>query len=306
MHGLSGAFSRGRSRCNRLRTDRMFFAPKKKKQSVPRFSFRDKSKKCQLQCANQPRNARLQLRLPQRPHTLRQLHTILKTRVLLDGTIYAGAYKQFIADKSLFVSSVRELCHLKSSGLASSYIGTKYFGHWLIDDCLTYRLAQQLSTPLCLRSPNPSWHQKQYEDYFDQDWTPTDRALIDDLIVFQDFAQNSLKRKRYNTLRDRIKTRFQRDGTDAYVYLRRGQTGAIRVIQNEHEIIDALIKRSFVVLDLASDSLEKIIKNSFECKNYRHAGGKPGRTLRVYNSRKQWVTPAPIARPILQRLQGLD
>ena len=136
----------------------------------------------------------------------------IKDAVLLDGTIYAQGYKQFIADKSLFVSSAASLCHLTSSALASSYIGTKYFGHWLIDDCLTYRLAQQFSTPLCLRNPNPSWHQKQYEDYFDQDWTPTDRALIDHLIVFQDFAQNSLKRERYNALRHCIKTRFQREG----------------------------------------------------------------------------------------------
>lgn len=190
----------------------------------------------------------------------------IKDAVLLDGTIYARGYKQFIADKSLFVSSVSEPRHLTSSALASSYIGTKYFGHWLIDDCLTYRLAQQSSTPLCLRSPNPSWHQKQYEDYFDQDWTPTDRALIDHLIVFQDFAQNSLKRERYNALRHCIKTRFQREGTNAYVYLRRGKTGAIRVIQNEDEIIDALVKRGFLVLDVASDSLDKIIKTLLNAK----------------------------------------
>jgi len=190
----------------------------------------------------------------------------VKDAVLLDGTIYARGYKQFIADKSLFVSSVREPRHLQSSGLASSYIGTKYFGHWLIDDCLTYRLAQQLSTPLCLRRPNPSWHQKQYEEYFDQDWTPTDRALIDHLIVFQDFAQNSLKRERYNALRECIKARFKGEGMGLYVYFRRGQTGAIRVIQNEDEIIDALTKRGFLVLDVASDSLDKIIKTLLHAK----------------------------------------
>ena len=48
--------------------------------------------------------------------------------------------------------------------------------------------------------------------------------------------------------------------------MRRGNTGAIRLIQNEDEIIDALIKRGFLVLDVASDSLDKIIKTLLNAK----------------------------------------
>src|SRR5262245_28245716 len=39
----------------------------------------------------------------------------IKDAVLLDGTIYARGYKQFIADKSLFVSSVHQPSHVRSS-----------------------------------------------------------------------------------------------------------------------------------------------------------------------------------------------
>ena len=190
----------------------------------------------------------------------------IKDAILLDGSIYVGGYKQFIADKSLFVSTTREPYHLTSSALASSYIGTKYFGHWLTDDCTTYLLAEQFSAPLCLRRPTPSWHQKQYEAYLGQDWTPTDRALINHLVVFQDFSQNILKRERYRILRDRIKTRFQTNGFGACIYLKRGQTGVPRIIQNEDEIVDALVKRGFVILDVNSDSLDHIVKTLLSAK----------------------------------------
>ncbi len=176
----------------------------------------------------------------------------------MDGSIYVGAYKHPIGEKSLFVSPIREPCHLKSVGLASSYIGTKYFAHWLADDCTKYLLAEELSVPLCLRRPAFA-HQKKYETYFSQNWTPVDRARIDNLIVFQDFSQNSSKRERYRILRDRITKYFPESGRQSFVYLKRGRTGASRMIGNEDELLDAFIKRDFIVLDVASDSLDQII-----------------------------------------------
>ena len=50
------------------------------------------------------------------------------------------------------------------------------------------------------------------------------------------------------------------------VYLRRGQSGVPRVIQNEDEIIDALTKQDFVVIDVAADSLDHIIKTLLNAK----------------------------------------
>jgi Glycosyltransferase 61 len=182
----------------------------------------------------------------------------IKDAVLFDGSIYAGRFRHSIADKSLFVSAVHEPYHIKTSALASSYFGTKYFGHWLRDDCTKYLLAEEFGLPLCLRAA-AFGHQQKYQAYFSQDWTPIDRARIDHLVVFQDFSQNSLKRKRYRVLRERIKARFPGNIRRSHVYLRRGQTGALRIIQNEDEIIDALIKRGFVILDVASDSLDHII-----------------------------------------------
>ncbi len=186
----------------------------------------------------------------------------LKDAALLDGSIYRGRYRHLVAEKSLFVSGAREARHLKTAALASSYIGTKYFGHWLRDDCIQYLLAQEIASPLCIRRPKSTeGHQQKYEVYFRQDWTPTDRAWIDHLVVYQDFAQHNLKRQRYQLLRDRIKAHFpDPDDRSVFVYLRRGRSGALRLIQNEDEVLDALVKRGFVVVDVASDSLEHILR----------------------------------------------
>ncbi len=189
----------------------------------------------------------------------------IKNAVLFDGTIFAGHFKHPIADNSLYKSSTSSPRHINTSALASSYLGTRYFGHWLADDCTRYLLADQAGTPLCVRTP-PYIHQRQYQNYFDQSCAPTDRAYIDHLIVFQDFSQNSLKRNRYQALRNKIKARFPEKRSSAFIYLRRGQTGLTRTIQNEDEIIDALLKRGFSVVDVASINLDDILEPLLNAK----------------------------------------
>jgi hypothetical protein len=189
----------------------------------------------------------------------------IKDAALVGGSIYVGRYRHLIADKSLFLSGMSQSYDLKSAALASSYIGTKYFGHWLRDDCTHYLLAKEYAAPLCLRRPAFA-HQKRYEEYFGQDWSPVDLARIGHLVVFQDFSQNSSKRTRYKILRDRIKTLFPSKGRPTYIYLRRGRTGASRLVHREDELIDALIKRGFIVLDVSSGGLDHIIENLVDAK----------------------------------------
>src|SRR5215831_3630542 len=185
----------------------------------------------------------------------------IKDATLFDGVIYVDNFKQPIADKSIFAAPSKETYHLETGALASTYLGTKYFGHWLADDCTNYMLAEDIGTPLCLRMPGSAFsHRQKYQTYFEQDWTPIDRARIDHLVVFQDFPQNNLKRRRYETLRSRVRANFPQASGNTYVYLRRGQTGVVRAIANEDEITEALTKRGFQIIDITSDSLNSIIE----------------------------------------------
>jgi hypothetical protein len=191
----------------------------------------------------------------------------IRNAILIDGAIYAGALRHQIADKLLFRNAGRAPKYIKSAALASTFLGTKYVGHWLSDDCLAYILAEQHGAPLCLRrTPSPLDHQQKYEGYFGQNREVTDRAIIDQLVVFQDYAQNSLKRRRYRMLRDRVHALFPRRGRDEFVYLRRGTMGVRRVVTNEAEIIDTLAKHEFKVVDVASNSLESILSALADAK----------------------------------------
>jgi hypothetical protein len=182
----------------------------------------------------------------------------IENAVLFDGSIYARHYRCPIAEQSLFNSTHDKPCHLKVAGLASSYLGTKFFAHWLADDCVLHLMAESVGSPLVVRGSGFSDEIK-YQDYFAQVRTPTDRAWIDHLILYQDFSQNSYKRKRIEVLRDRIRARFPRNGQETYVYLRRGRTGSKRLVENEDEIIELLSKHGFTILDIGSDSLEHIL-----------------------------------------------
>jgi len=182
----------------------------------------------------------------------------IKDATLFDGTIYVDRFKQPISATSLFRFDSGEPRQIEACALASSFLGTKYFGHWMTDDCTRYLLAERFGTTLCTRMPAYP-HLHHYQRYFNQTWVPTDRAHIDHLIVFQDFSQNSFKRERYKILRNRIKAYFPEKFGNTLIYLRRGNTGAPRTIQNEPQIMDALTKLGFVIVDIEFDSLEHII-----------------------------------------------
>ena len=181
----------------------------------------------------------------------------VKNATLVDGSIYAGRYRHMLRENRPFDVKAKTCHHLKKAALVSSYYGIRYFAHWLSDDCSLYPLAKEFGTPLCLRTCYP--HQEKYQDYFGMDCAAIDRAHIDHLVIFQDFAQNSLKRTRYETLRAQIQSHFPRTRRDLLVYLKRGQTGFPRLIQNEGEILEELVNRGFVVVDVGSDPLESIL-----------------------------------------------
>jgi hypothetical protein len=189
----------------------------------------------------------------------------IKDAILFDGSIYKGCFKSFIAARSFYRTPPAdpEPRRLKAAGLSSSHLGSRYFGHWLVDDCTQYRLAEQHGHPLCLRGPTYSNHQKLYQTYLGQDWAPTDRAWIENLIVYQDFfwgtAQDALRRNQIRYMRERARAYLSPSSTQSLVYLRRGSTGAARLIHNEEEILDVLTRNGFIVIDLDPDGLEQIL-----------------------------------------------
>jgi hypothetical protein len=189
----------------------------------------------------------------------------LKDVLIVDGSIYKGRFKSFIAARTFFKSpqARTEPRHFETIGLASSHLGSRFFGHWLVDDCIQYLLAEKLGPPLCLRGPVYPEHRKKYQSYLGQNWVPNDRARIDNLIVYQDYhwgtAQDSLRTALFRSLRDRARTHLPTSGPESLVYLRRGGTGIRRVIQNEEKLMEDLTKHGFVIVDFETESLDGLL-----------------------------------------------
>jgi hypothetical protein len=190
----------------------------------------------------------------------------IRDAILVDGSIYQGRFKSFIAARSFFQqpSARSEPCHLKTVALASSHLGSRFFGHWLVDDCTQYRLAEQHGRPLCLRGPIYRHHQETYQAYLDQHWAPIDRARIDRLIVYQDYhwgtSQDSLRRAQIRAMREKARARLPSGRGDLLVYLRRGRTGALRTVQNEEDLLNSLEKRGFTIVDVEADRLQRVLE----------------------------------------------
>jgi hypothetical protein len=181
----------------------------------------------------------------------------IRDAALLGAVVYSRNLKYPVSDA--FVASKTRPIQIEKAVLASTFTGLKYFGHWMKDDCTLRLLCEDFGNPLCVRIP-PHSDIVKYAGYFGQDWsTSTDSAWINHIVIMQDFAQNSFKKQRYEKLRSRIKVRFGGQQASSFVYLKRGATGASRLVHNEAEIIDELLKRGFIVLDVAVDSLEQVL-----------------------------------------------
>jgi hypothetical protein len=183
----------------------------------------------------------------------------IRDAVLIDGQIYAKELKFPLRNGPFIASVPASPVTLKKAALASSLLGNRYFGHWLRDDCTTYALAEKFSKPLCVEPSFPLFHFTKYQQHFGQEWSFTQRAYIGHLIVFQDYGQNRSKQERYRLLRERIVRQFDKKTIAPFVYLRRGNTGVPRPIENEPELIEMLLRRGFVIADLEAEPLENLL-----------------------------------------------
>ncbi|MHA7873465.1 MAG: glycosyltransferase 61 family protein [Hyphococcus sp.] len=150
--------------------------------------------------------------------------------------------------------------------LSSSYSGIQYFGHWLRDDMTTKLLAEQFAQPFCVRIPD--WPDpKYYLGVLDASWPVVDWANLDEIIFFLDFSQNTNKVARYRDMRRRLRQNVTPTHTGHRVYLRRGDTGAIkRIISNETELSDALAREGFLIVDITRDPIETIVETLLDAR----------------------------------------
>ena len=197
----------------------------------------------------------------------------LKNVLLADGVLHAeGALRHLRARAHrLPFGSPRQV--IERAALYESWSGNRWFGNWLVDDCLTYRLAEAVGCPAT--SARSIGHMSAYEQRLGMTPLRVDASWFDELILFDDRANNAHRRWRATDLRRRL------IGTErprhAGVYLVRGVSGDRRVLQNERAIAEHLSTRlGFRVLDPSASSLAEIID---ACAGARVVAGVEGSHL---------------------------
>ncbi len=217
-----------------------------------------------------------------------QVHHACSEAHLLEDVELVGAflYKGAAVSQSGFgkrqwrVSGAVPLERYTESHLITSHMGSHFFGTLLLDDYPLSLLPPE-GTHRLQMCTQPSQHNAQYRELLELPMSPAvQRARIDRLILYTDFAQNSLKVKRHEVLRAKLRKNCPRTATfSAGVYLRRGRSGELRLLENETQIEEMLAGMGFDIVDpmaltakeISSRTLDAPLVVSVEGSHLSHA-----------------------------------
>ncbi|WP_397543083.1 glycosyltransferase 61 family protein [Roseovarius salis] len=144
---------------------------------------------------------------------------------------------------------------------AMDYVSQTYFGHYLRDACSRALLAEPDET--LLLADRPEWlHAAPYRDALCLPAQAPLPAFVRRLTLCRDHGQGSSKRARYGRMRRRLARELGLDAVPARdVFLRRGATGAARVIANEDAVSDRLAAVGFRIVDVDGKSLSQLARD---------------------------------------------
>ncbi len=177
---------------------------------------------------------------------------------LLDGSLYKSSFRLPLTKQPerLVGADVNEL--ITEGALAGSYYGSFYFGHWMTDDLTLYFAAEPLGKPVIPARP-PYGHEPGYCELLGIHPHPVTRTRFGSLVVFEDFGQNSFKRKRYEDIRARL-LKIPAAAPCGRVMIRRGHQGIARALTNTAEIEQILLSQGFRILDPEHSTVHEIVE----------------------------------------------
>jgi hypothetical protein len=185
---------------------------------------------------------------------------------LIDGVLYASGATRHLKESSSLWPAYRIPPAVPNGTFYESWIGNKWFGSWLMEDCLTYQLTTQFGSATTTARYNRSKHITDYETALSMHPARLERVHFDELVFFNDLPNNEGKRTRANRMREQIVSKASYE-LHPGVFLLRGSSGEKRVLLNEQEIAEGLMtRRGFKVIDPLKSSVAEIVS---ECAGAR-------------------------------------
>lgn len=178
---------------------------------------------------------------------------------LVDGVLYGARSARHLRQRRRRTATYRRPRAVTNGALYESWVGNRWFGNWLIDDCLTYRLAEQHGVPVTT-APISSGHTAEYEQLLDIAPSRLNDVHFDELILFQDQGHNGGKEERATQQRRRA-LRDVQVVEHPGVFLLRGDHGQRRILRDEQSIAERLCRdRGFRIVDPMRSSVRALIE----------------------------------------------
>lgn len=199
----------------------------------------------------------------------------LKDVDIIDGVLYSRGCMVHLHAHRRRVPLPSGMTDEGFGSLFETWVGNRWFGNWLLDDCLSYRLAEQSGRPVTTM-PRRGGHVPRYEAMLGHHPYRFADAHFDELIVFDDHANNSHRIARADDMRQRLLQgkEFERHPG---VFLFRGRSGDLRNMVNEQEIAERLDgERGFRVMFPEDHTVEELAQ---ACAGARVIAGIEGSQL---------------------------
>lgn len=188
----------------------------------------------------------------------------LKNATLLNGSLYANGHRTDL--RSVSKQTLRHFdlsgsaSEVERAALISTCAGSTWWGHWILDEVPMHMYVEKLAPPLAFNR-TPHYDESAYLELLGL-VTPKRLgvAVVRELLVLDEFAQNPLKTRRYQDIRQKL---FQqaKDKTRSRnpVYIARGNTGSYRNLVNEPELIARLEAQGFTTLNMKNTSPQQLL-----------------------------------------------
>ncbi|MFT4014128.1 MAG: glycosyltransferase family 61 protein [Paracoccus sp. (in: a-proteobacteria)] len=176
---------------------------------------------------------------------------------IVDGVLYSHGVSVHLRERRHRMA-LGHLEAMASGSLYETWVGNRWFGNWLLDDCLTYRLAEEVGQPVTTMPPRKG-HVPRYESMLSITQRRITNAHFDELVLFDDHANNSNRLARAQDMRARLLAEAG-DDHEAGVFLVRGNSGDQRMLENEAEIAGILAQEyGFRIMFAEDHSVDEIV-----------------------------------------------
>lgn len=181
----------------------------------------------------------------------------LRSLFLIDGSFYAKRFKHGVSVNNGPLLAAGMATQIQGGVLAQSWLGTKYFGHWLLEDITLGLLAGRRGEPLGVPRPLTQ-QQSEYAQFFRYRTTTLPNvAHVENIEILSDSGLNPAHIDRLQSLRD-LYIESTKNCRHTGVFLMRGSTGESRQLINEAEVAEFMARQGFKVINPGTTSMQQV------------------------------------------------